>query len=58
MNGWLLLTAGVIDSGVGAVAGGVLVVLLYLAVFGGRGKKSQSKDLMKKDDGFADYEEI
>ena len=44
------------ELGVGSVAGGVLVVLLYLAVFGG--KKAKSKDLVKKDDEYTDYEEM
>lgn len=46
------------ELGVGSIAGGVLVILLYLAVFGSKGKKNQSKDLTKKDDDFTDYEEM
>ena len=55
------------ELGVGSIAGGVLVILLYLAVFGSKGNKSKSKNLNRKgdiakdvasDDGYTEYEEL
>lgn len=44
------------ELGIYSVAGGVLLILIYLAVFGG--KKKQSKEVVKTDSKFTDFEEI
>lgn len=44
------------ELGIYSVVGGVLLILIYLAVFGG--KKKQSKEVVKTDSKFTDFEEI
>jgi hypothetical protein len=42
------------EYGVYSVVGGVLLILIYLAVFGGK----KSKEVVKSDDDYTDFEEI